>query len=314
MALGAVGGGFSALYALLNAQGRRARLAIGLPEAPPPRADGVYQPENVPGISPSLRFALIGDSMAAGLGVDRPEELPGVLIAKGLAEESERPVRLTTYAISGSTTRDLRAQVDRVVRDRPDVALVIIGTNDVTTRVSIAAAVAMLAAQVRRMRLAGIGVVVGTCPDLGTVLPIAQPLRSLARSWSLRLAREQRIAVERAGAVAVPLADLLAPEFLARPGDLFSRDRFHPSAVGYDAAASVLLAPLCSVAGIWHGGPLPVRSLRSAAADARRPTSRVMAWLNRRDRRLLGWTGAEVFGIVKARRRASRVVAHLNRR
>jgi lysophospholipase L1-like esterase len=311
MALGAVGGGFSALYALLNEQGRRARLAIGVPEAPPPRADGVYQPDGGHGIRPSLRFAVVGDSMAAGLGVDRPEELPGVLIAKGLADEAERPVLLTTYAVSGSTTRDLREQVDRVVRDRPDVALVIIGANDVTTRVSIAEAAAMLGAEVHRMRLAGIGVVVGTCPDLGAVLPIAQPLRSVARSWSLRLAREQRAAVERAGGVAVPLADLLAPEFLARPGDLFSGDRFHPSAVGYDAAASVLLAPLCSVAGVWHGGPLPVRPLRSAAAEARRPTSRIAAWLSGR---LPGWTGAGGFGIVKARRCASRVVARLNRR
>ncbi|MEO6085168.1 MAG: SGNH/GDSL hydrolase family protein, partial [Umezawaea sp.] len=74
MALGAVGGGFSALYALLNEQGRRARLAIGVPEAPPPRADGVYQPDGGHGIRPSLRFAVVGDSMAAGLGADRPEE------------------------------------------------------------------------------------------------------------------------------------------------------------------------------------------------------------------------------------------------
>ncbi len=282
VAMGAVGGGFSALYALLNEQGRRARLAIGAPTAPPPRGDGVYQPHGLHGIRPSLRFAVVGDSMAAGLGADRPEELPGVLIAKGLAEESDRPVRLTTYAVVGSTTRDLRGQVDRVVRDRPDVALVIIGANDVTSKVSIGAAVAMLGAQVGRMRLAGIGVVVGTCPDLGTVLPIAQPLRSVARSWSLRLAREQRIAVERAGGVAVPLADLLSREFLARPGDLFSADRFHPNAVGYDAAAAVLLAPLCSVAGVWHGGPLPDLPVRSAVADARRPASRVAAWLNRR--------------------------------
>ena len=285
MAAGAVGGGFSALYALLNEQGRRARLAIGAPEAPPPRGDDVYRPDHVRGIRPSLRFAVVGDSMAAGLGVDRPGELPGVLLARGLAEESDRPVRLTTYAVVGATTRDLRPQVDRVVRDRPDVALVIVGANDVTTRISIGTAVAVLAAQVRRMRLAGIGVVVGTCPDLGAVLPIAQPLRSVARSWSLRLAREQRAAVERAGAVAVPLADLLSPEFLARPGELFSADRFHPNAAGYDAAAAVLLAPLCSVAGTWHGGPLPDRPLRSAAADARRPASRAVAWLNGRRNR-----------------------------
>ncbi|PRY46695.1 SGNH/GDSL hydrolase family protein [Umezawaea tangerina] len=284
VALGAVGGGFSALYALLSEQGRRARLAIGVPEAPPPRADGVYTPAHLHGIRPSLRFAVVGDSMAAGLGVDREDELPGVLMARGLAEEADRPVRLTTYAISGSTTNDLPAQVDRVLQDPPDVALVIIGANDVTTRVSIGTAVTVLATEVRRLRLAGIGVVVGTCPDLGAIRPIAQPLRSVARSWSLRLAKEQKTAVEQAGGVAVPLADLLSPEFLARPGDLFSADRFHPNAAGYDAAAAILLAPLCSVAGVWHGGPLPEWPQRSALAEARRPTTRIVAWLNRKHR------------------------------
>ncbi|WNV82326.1 SGNH/GDSL hydrolase family protein [Umezawaea sp. Da 62-37] len=282
VALGAVGGGFSALCALLGEQGRRARLAIGVPEAPPLRADGVYSPADLRGIRPSLRFAVVGDSMAAGLGVDRADELPGVLMARGLAEESERPVRLTTYAISGSATRDLRAQVDRVLHDQPDVALVIVGANDVTTRVSIGVAVSMLGDEVLRMRLAGIGVVVGTCPDLGAIRPIAQPLRSVARSWSLRLAKEQRGAVERAGGIAVALGDLLSPEFLARPGELFSADRFHPNAAGYDAAAAVLLAPLCSAAGVWHGGPLPEWPRRSVLAEARRPTSRVVAWVNRR--------------------------------
>lgn len=280
VALGAVGGVSSAVYALLNEQGRRARLAIGIPEAPPLNADGAYEPD-VRRTDLPLRFAVIGDSMAAGLGVDDPDELPAVLIARGLADEAERQVLLTTYAISGSTTRDLRPQVDRVLRDHPDVALIIVGANDVTTRVSVPAATAMLAAQVRRLRLAGIGVVVGTCPDLGAIRPIAQPLRSVARSWSLKLARAQKLAVEQVGGVAVPLADLLSPEFLARPGELFSADRFHPNAAGYDAAAAVLLAPLCSVAGVWHGGPLPERSLKSAFVEARRPTSRVVAWLNK---------------------------------
>jgi hypothetical protein len=132
------------------------------------------------------------------------------------------------------------------------------------------------------LREAGVGVVVGTCPDLGSVLPIAQPLRSVARMFSLRLARAQRLEVERSGGLPVSLADLLSPEFLARPGEYFSSDRFHPSATGYEAAAAVLLAPLCAAAGVWHGGPLPSLSLRSAAVEARRPTSRVVAWLNRR--------------------------------
>ncbi|WP_248782375.1 SGNH/GDSL hydrolase family protein [Saccharothrix syringae] len=193
-----------------------------------------------------LRFAVLGDSLAAGLGVDEPDQLPGVLLARGLADETGRAVRLETHAVSGSTTRDLPAQVDRVVADPPDVALVIVGANDVTTRTSVAASAALLGAQVRRLRAAGVGVVVGTCPDLGTVRPIAEPLRSVARGWSSRLARAQRVEVERAGGTAVAMGEVLAPEFTRR-ADYFSRDRFHPSAVGYEAATSILLAPLCGV-------------------------------------------------------------------
>ncbi|ONI86340.1 GDSL family lipase [Saccharothrix sp. ALI-22-I] len=253
---GALGGLTGVAYGLFTEQSRRARVVIGVPDAPPLRADGVYgvhsarpagrRLSDVDGAGAQVRFAVLGDSMAAGLGVDDPAELPGVVLATGLADEIGSPVRLETYAISGSTTRDLSAQVDRVVADPPDLALVIIGANDVTTRLSIPVSAALLGAEVRRLRAAGVGVVVGTCPDLGTVRPIGEPLRSVARGWSRRLARAQRVEVERAGGVAVALGDLLAAEFHAR-ADYFSRDRFHPSAAGYEAATSILLAPLCGV-------------------------------------------------------------------
>ena len=286
LAAGAIGGLSGALYGLLNEQSRRARLVIGVPEEPPLRADGVYLPDGggpVPeAAARPLRFAVLGDSSAAGLGVDLPVQLPGVLLAVGLAEEAERPVELVTHAVSGATTRHLAGQVDLALVERPDVALVIIGANDVTDRIRIAESATLLGAGVARLRDAGVGVVVGTCPDLGAIQPIAQPLRSVARTWSLTLARAQRVAVAAVpGAVPVPLADLLSPEFLARPTELFSKDRFHPNAAGYEAAASLLLAPLCAVAGVWSGGPLPQVPRRSATAEARRPTSRVVARLNR---------------------------------
>jgi lysophospholipase L1-like esterase len=265
VAVGALGGLSSACLALLLEQSRRARILIGVPEAPPPCADVVYAAD---GTVP-LRFAVLGDSMSAGVGVNRTEELPGVRLAIGLAEETGRPVALRTYAVSGSTTPDLHAQVDEVLVDPPDVALVIIGANDVTTRMSISRSAALLAYQVRRLRSADIGVVVGTCPDLGVVRPIPQPLRFLARAWSLRLARTQREAVRRADGCPVGLGDILSPEFMARPNDLFSPDRFHPSAAGYEAAAAVLLAPLCEV--LRDGGLLAMmeRTVVNYAAEHR---------------------------------------------
>ncbi|WP_433268403.1 SGNH/GDSL hydrolase family protein [Actinosynnema sp. CS-041913] len=243
LAVAAAGGLTGLAYGLFTSQSRRARVVIGVPDAPPLRADGIHGG----GAGKPVRFAVVGDSMAAGLGVDDTAELPGVLLANGLSDETGRPVCLETYAVSGSTTRDLPAQVDRVLADPPDLVLVIIGANDVTTRMPVAVSAALLGVQVRRLRDAGVGVVVGTCPDLGSIQPIAQPLRSVAREWSLRLARAQRREVVWAGGVPVALGDLLAAEFTARHVDYFSRDRFHPSAAGYEAATSILLAPLCGV-------------------------------------------------------------------
>lgn len=272
-----LGGLSGALVGLLTEQGRRARVAIGVLEHLWPAPDGVYRDDG----SDPLRFAVLGDSMAVGVGVTHPSQMPGVLLAQALAEEAGRPVRLCTYAISGSTTRSLVAQVDAAVLDQPQVALIIIGANDVTTRMPVRESARLLADQVRRLREIGCGVVVGTCPDLGIVRPIPQPLRMVGRHYSLRLAAAQTSLVRAEGGVPVSLGNLLAPEFMARHVDMFSSDRFHPSAVGYEAAAGVLLAPLCQVAGFWPGWVAPQHPLRSAAALAVRP-SRLPRWAQRR--------------------------------
>lgn len=290
VAAGTVGGLSGAAYGLLNGQSRYARRVIGEPITVPLRSDGIHLPdgtgpvEQAPDGAEPLEFAVLGDSSAAGLGVEAPDELPGVRIARGIAAELERPVRLTTCAVVGSTSKDLAAQVDAAlsVAPPPQVAMVIIGANDVTSRQSVATCAELLGAAVGRLRSEGVAVVAGTCPDLGSIRPIPQPLRSIASSWSLALGRAQRRAVEAAGGSAVPLADLLSPEFLTRPQELFSPDRFHPSAAGYEAAARLLIPSLCAAIGAWEGAPLPQAPVRSTAAEARRPTNRLMARLNRR--------------------------------
>lgn len=283
----AVGGLSGGAYGLLSEQSRRARRLIGRPKEPPPHADGWYRPTG-PVTGAPLRFAVLGDSSAAGLGVTAAEQLPAVLLAGGLAERSGRPVLLTTYAISGATTRGLPAQVDRALAGQPDLALVIIGANDVTTRMRVHQSANILAVEVRRLRAAGAAVVVGTCPDLGAIRPIPQPLRSVARRWSLLLAGAQRGAVRRAGGIPVALADLLSPTFMARASELFSADRFHPNAAGYAAAAAVLLGPLCEAVGL---PPDPV-----TAAPAPTPTR--PRWRER--------AVTSVVGLVRIGRRALR--------
>ena len=84
-------------------------------------------------------------------------------------------------------------------------------------------------------------VLVGTCPDLGTIKPIPPPLKQVARTWSRRVAAAQTIAVLEGGGRTVSLGSVLGPEFLAAPALLFGPDQFHPSAAGYRSLAAVLL-------------------------------------------------------------------------
>jgi lysophospholipase L1-like esterase len=266
VAAGAIGGVTSAMYGLLTRQSRYAHELIGEPEGPPPVADGRYTPARWTGPedADALRFAVIGDSLAAGLGAETAECLPGVQLAKGLAEELGQPVELTTYAISGATTRDMVAQIDKAVENPPDVALVVVGGNDVTTKMSIGTSAKLLGGQVGRLCAAGAGVVVGTCPDLLPIQPIRIPLRWIASGWSRLLARAQDRAVREAGGLPVALGELVSPEFLARPDELFSPDHFHPNGAGYSIATSALLRPLVRAAG----GEVPEEAVPVGVVEA----------------------------------------------
>jgi lysophospholipase L1-like esterase len=254
---GSVGGLSGAAYGLLNGQSRRARTIIGKSTGLARNADGVYLPDGSGPVTDepddAFGFAVLGDSLAAGLGAESADSLPGVHLARGLAEESGRPVRLATHAISGSRTCDLEGQVDVALISPPDLALVIIGGNDVTAKTRVRASAAMLTTQVKRLTRAGTTVLVGTCPDLDAIAPIPQPLRTIASRWALALARAQRRELDRIGVSSVSLAALFSPEFRQRPDELFSPDRFHPNGAGYELAASVLLAPLCDAAGLTVG-------------------------------------------------------------
>jgi lysophospholipase L1-like esterase len=230
-------------YALLASQARLARRTVGDPTGEPPEADGRYGD----GSGAPIQLVLLGDSSAMGLGVATPDETPGAHLALAVTAETGRPVDLTTVAKVGAVSQDLQGQVDRSLLITPDLAVIMIGANDVTHKVRPSEAVRHLVSAVERLIKSGCGVVVATCPDLGTIEPIAQPLRTVARRWSRLLAAAQTIGVVEAGGRTVSIGDLLGPEFAARRDVYFSADRFHPSAAGYARAAGALLPSLLDV-------------------------------------------------------------------
>ena len=268
--LGLIGG---SLLGLLNAEAKLARRRIGNATAAPPDPSGLYG-AGLPGRP--LRLAVLGDSAAAGYGAEFPAETFGAFLAAGLSDLAGRPVYLRSVAFVGAKTSDLRSQIPRALAALPDVCAVIIGTNDVTHQVRPSTSVRNLHDAVESLRGARTQVVVGTCPDLGTIRPIAPPLRQVARVWSRRLAAAQTVSVVEANGRSVSLGSILGPEFSAAPGDMFGPDGFHPSPAGYKACAGAMLPSVAEAVGVIRRDvmePEPlvgegVYALSAAAAEA----------------------------------------------
>lgn len=253
--LGFAGVGAAGLvgYWTIKAEARHARRRIGKPFETFPEASDTYGV----GAGDPIDLVMLGDSLAAGVGSDSRYETIGGILAVGVAALAGRRVRLTNVAVSGAEASWLDEQVSRALAavPAPDCAVISIGGNDVTHRIDRAFSVRHLEHAVRRLREAGSEVVVGTCPDLGTIEPLAQPLRLLVRHWARDLAAAQTVAVVEAGGRTVSLGDLLGPHFAAMPEEMFSADRFHPSPAGYARAAAALLPSVALALGLWAVDP-----------------------------------------------------------
>ncbi len=254
-ALASTGTAYLGARNLLVGQATHARTIIPKAWDVPPRADGVYTRGGGPvqrwyrGMAVDLHLMIFGDSTATGYGCLSAEEVPGVLIARGLAERTGKLVRLSTKAIVGATSKGVCGQVDAmfVAGPPPDAAVLMLGANDITALNGISQSARRLELAVRKLRARGALVVVGTCPDLGVISAIPQPLRSLAHARTSQLARAQAAAVRAADGVPVPLANLLAPQFRETPEVMFSADGYHPSPTAYALAADALLRALGDV-------------------------------------------------------------------
>ncbi len=253
VAAGALGGTYGARE-LLHRQAAAARRLIGKPLGEhAPYADRVWKSSH--GGEP-LDLLLLGDSIAAGLGAERRKDTLGGRLAKGLAKRTGRSVRLRTAAVVGSESSELATQLESLEPAyAPDLAVIVVGGNDVTHRVPVVESVAYLEDAIRDLRARGTEVVVGTCPDLGALRPVPQPLRALGSRASRQLAAAQAQGAVRAGAHAVSLARVVGPFFISNPDEMFSLDRFHPSALGYRRTAAALLPSLLTALGLHDQVP-----------------------------------------------------------
>ena len=186
----------------------------------------------------TLRLAVLGDSIAYGIGAARPADTLGPRLVAGLGAVGVRAEH-RVFAVPGAVSADLAAQVERARAWRPQLVVVVIGANDLTHLVPPERAAAALGGAVRTLRSAGAQVVLAPAPDLSIVPHVPPFLREIVRAGSAVMRSAQVRAVRAEGGL-VADADGATSAAFAADSRLFSADRFHPSSAGYAVIANAL--------------------------------------------------------------------------
>lgn len=212
---------------------------------------------STPAAGPRLRMVVLGDSTTAGVGVERAEDSLPYLVAQRVAEAESRPVHVVSYGWAGARVADLvgsqlpraleplRASETEPFLAGADVVAIVIGSNDATHNTPPGRFRTDLRRVLEGIRAAAPSarVVLAGIPAFRGALRGIEPLIFLADQYARLLRPISRSEADRAGAAYADLAAEVPPLIRGRT-DVLSRDRFHPSVVGYTAWADVIVGAL----------------------------------------------------------------------
>jgi lysophospholipase L1-like esterase len=187
----------------------------------------------------SLRFVVLGDSTAAGLGASSPDHAYPTVLARRLASLGYQ-VELLALGVSGARAATvLSDQVPRALAADPDLVFVGVGANDAIHITPLRDVRRSMAEVIMQLKQSGAAVVVAGAPDMRAAAWL-QPLRGLAGWRGRRVASAVRSTAEAAGIPVVPLAELAGPYFAGKPEGAYGGDDFHPGDGGYRAWADAI--------------------------------------------------------------------------
>ncbi len=231
------------------------------------------------------RYVAIGDSTVEGL--DDPDGRGGYRgWANRLAERialDQGGLLYANLAVRGRRSREvLEEQLEPALAMKPDLAIVVSGTNDILRPRFDAKETAR---DIERMQRAlietGATVLSFTLPDLTPVMPLARPLRGRIRHFAAELVAAGR----RTGARVI---DFTAHPVASDPR-LWSEDRLHANSLGHARIAEALAEALSlhQASRDW-ADPLPAPPPRGVsgalAAELRWGRHYLLPWLWRHAR------------------------------
>jgi lysophospholipase L1-like esterase len=232
------------LFPLLYAQAQGVRAGVEpLPEPPGPRAGRVGKGDD------ELRLIVVGDSSAVGVGAPHQDLALARPLARQLAQRIARPVRWTLQAETGLTSAAALAYLK--VRDVPeaDLAVVVLGVNDITNQVPVAQALKHRGEIAVWLEAhAGVAeVLFPALPEMELFPSLPQPLAW----WAGQMSRRNNRAQARWAAgwpLRTPRVRHVEMDGLMSP-DLMASDGFHPGPGLYARVAEHLAEVLGQIAG-----------------------------------------------------------------
>jgi len=192
-----------------------------------------------------IRVAAAGDSTLTGPGLDDPGDVWLRQALRAVAEAHQRCFELRSFAVGGARMSDLlRDQLDPLLSSRPDIAVVVVGTNDAIRFTPLSDVSASCARLVERIAAAVPSVLIGGVGDLANIArlrwPLAGALRLRGRAVD-GIIRHTVAGYDNVHYVDVSQAD---PDFRRGGPSLFVGDMFHPNRDGHALWAAVSRVPL----------------------------------------------------------------------
>jgi acyl-CoA thioesterase-1 len=202
--------------------------ACGRTPAPPAAAP---RTDTAAAAAPAVRVVVLGDSLAAGLGLAEQEAFPALVEADLRA--AGHPVEVVNAGVSGDTTAGGVARLDWVLRQRPAILVVELGGNDALRGQPLEEIERNLSEIARRARAAGASVVL-----LGMDIPV-----NYGPFYGLGFAALYERVADAEDAVLVPgfVRELGADPTLLQP------DGLHPTAAGQRRLAAKLVPALAAL-------------------------------------------------------------------
>lgn len=235
------------LLALSGAQALRVRRRFGTLAPAVSVVDVTVAPAEPAAVRPPLEMAAFGDSGMAGVGVERVAHSLPVQLAQRVADGLGRSVHVTGYGRSGARTADvLTAQVPLAAR-RPDVSVLLVGTNDVTHLTPLRQLARSTDALLDALIDLGGFVAWSGLPEFRAIRVLPHPLREAVTAYGALVRRVQRRgALARSGVHLVDVRRAVGAEFVRDPATM-SADSFHPSAAGYGRIADAMAPTVISL-------------------------------------------------------------------